>query len=167
MTANTYLIKAIDSYPYNLEECMEALEYALAYEQENPIAHCLMGRMQMEYFMNYTEALYHFEAALAADVQYMETYYPYIHCLITVEAYQKAAKVIDFALTRNAVDKAQIYELQAMIEEREFHFKKALKLMDQAKLYARTAVQMDQFNATVSRLEAKLKLENRGKRKNA
>lgn len=167
MTANTYLVKAIDNYPYNLEECMEALEYALAYEQENPIAHCLMGRLQMEYFMNYAEALFHFEAALAADVRYVETYYPYIRCLITVEAYQKAAKLIDFVLTRKAIDKAKIYELQAMIAERELRFKKALKVLEQAKLHAQTEAQMDRFNTSVSRLEAKLKLENRLKSKKA
>ena len=53
MTANIYLVKALDYYPYNLEEALESLNYAMAYEENNPIALCLMGRVHLEVFKDY------------------------------------------------------------------------------------------------------------------
>ena len=43
--ANNYLFKALDAYPYDLEETIEALTYALSYDEKNTVALCLMGRV--------------------------------------------------------------------------------------------------------------------------
>lgn len=57
MNTSTYLIKAIENYSFDLEQCYESLNYALSYEEDNPIALCLMGRLQDEYFGNPTLAI--------------------------------------------------------------------------------------------------------------
>ena len=82
MTTELYTIKALDNYPFDMEACMEALNYALAYDQSNAVAVCLMGRVQWEYFGNAEAAIGYYEQALGADYAYAETYHHYIKLLI-------------------------------------------------------------------------------------
>lgn len=53
MKSNKYVLKALDAYPYNLEEASESLEYALSYDSEDTTALCLMGRMHGEIFNDF------------------------------------------------------------------------------------------------------------------
>tara|TARA_Y100000768_G_scaffold319786_1_gene255499 strand:+ start:420 stop:554 length:135 start_codon:yes stop_codon:yes gene_type:complete len=39
--ATKYFIKATDAYPFNLEETIEALDYALSYDETHAGAHCI------------------------------------------------------------------------------------------------------------------------------
>ena len=43
-----YLVKAIDAYPYNLEEAIESLDYALSGDNNNAATLCLYGRVYAE-----------------------------------------------------------------------------------------------------------------------
>ena len=63
-----YLFQALDAYPYNLEEAVESLNYALSYDDKNPIALCLMGQIYAENLRNYEEAKEYYQQALAADM---------------------------------------------------------------------------------------------------
>src|SRR5690606_41519380 len=38
-----YLVQALDNYPYNLEDALTSLEYALSYDENNTQALCLYG----------------------------------------------------------------------------------------------------------------------------
>ncbi|MBP6238275.1 MAG: hypothetical protein KA270_13100 [Saprospiraceae bacterium] len=43
-----YLVKALDAYPYNLEEAIESLDYALSGDNNNAATLCLYGRVYAE-----------------------------------------------------------------------------------------------------------------------
>lgn len=165
MTTNTYLIKAIDSYPYDIETCYESLSYALSYDDENPAAHCLMGRLHMEYFKSLPDAETSFEQALASNLGYLETYYPYIFCLIEMEKYKKAASFIEFALKQKSINKAWIYELQAQLNEAQMEFKDAIKAVDISLLHVKNDDDERRMTRFKERLEKKLKLKQQTKKK--
>ena len=57
-------MKAMDAYPYNLEETLESINYSLSYNDSNPFSYILLGRFYVEQFYNFKEAISCFEKAL-------------------------------------------------------------------------------------------------------
>jgi len=96
---NNYVLKAMDAYPYDLEETVENLNYALSYENHNAYALYLMGRLQAEQFGDYEKAKYYFAEALANKMDFIKVYPKYILVLIWNHDYEEAQKLIDFAHT--------------------------------------------------------------------
>jgi len=136
MIDNTYLIKAIDAYPYNLPEAVEALNYALSYDGENVFALQLMAKIYAEQLKDYHNAMIYFEAAMQADMSQPSLYPDYINIAIKVADYLNAQKLIEFALTLRGTNKALIYSLQAYLYESLFKYKKAIKAIKKAKKFA-------------------------------
>ncbi len=155
MTTNTYTIKALESYRYDKEECLEALGYALAYDENNSVALCLMGRIQMEMFANYELARNYFENALAADAGYSETYRHYLHLLIYRNELETARTFLKFASTRITHRQADLFIGEAKILEREFKFKKALKTLDKALKNAYSEDTLFEIDEMISRIQRK------------
>lgn len=56
LTKSKYYFEALDNYPYSLPDCLEALNYALSYDPEDPDVLCLMGRMYSEMLNDYEKA---------------------------------------------------------------------------------------------------------------
>ena len=71
---NNYIFKALENYPYDLEEVMEALNYALSADDKNTMALTLMGRMYAEKLYKYEEAIGYFKLALAEDIRALGIY---------------------------------------------------------------------------------------------
>lgn len=161
MNSNTYIIKAIDCYPYNLEDCIESLNFALSYDDEHPIALSLMGRVQSEVMKDYAAAVYYFEKALAADTRYLETYYYFISTLLTVNQLDKAQKLIDFALTIPGIEQARILLIQIQLLERKGELKKAMKQLDSAILASTSVDQLEEIDEIKSRIERKQGLKKK------
>ncbi len=157
MTTNSYTIKALECYRYDKEECLEALGYALAYDENNAVALCLMGRIQMEMFENFELATNYFENALAADVTYAETYKHYLDLLITQGNLTKAKAFLKFASSRITYKQADLFIGEARIMEREFKFKKALKTLDRALKSAYSEITLEEIDEIKSRIERKRK----------
>ena len=89
-TGNQYLIKALDNYPYNLEEAVESLSYALSYEPNNPQALCLQGRIEADVYHNYEAAIEFYQEAMEEDLHAIYIYPFYLHALIWNNDYEKA-----------------------------------------------------------------------------
>ena len=53
MTQNKYYFQALDNFPYNMQETIEALIYALSYEGQNAESLCLLGRVYAEVLKDY------------------------------------------------------------------------------------------------------------------
>lgn len=157
MTTNTYTIKALESYRYDKEECLEALSYALSYDENNAVALCLMGRIQVEMFENYTLATDYFENALAADSNYAETYRHYLHLLVTKGDLEKAKAFLKFANSRIPHKQADLFIGEARILEREFKLKKALKMLKRAEKNAFSEDVLFEIDEMISRIERKQK----------
>ena len=122
-----YLLQALDAYPYNLDEVVESLNYALSYNEKNPMALCLLGQIHAESLRNYEVAKEYFQQALAEDMYTLEVYPKYINVLLWNEDYKEAEKLIDFALTVKGTDKAMLYLKKAILFEHKRKYKKALK----------------------------------------
>ena len=73
---NPYVTKAMDAYPYQLQETVEALTYALSYDEGNVLALVLLGRVYAEQMHNYSEAIRCYEEAMGCDMEAV-IIYPY------------------------------------------------------------------------------------------
>lgn len=133
---NTYLFKALESYPYELTEAIEALTYALSYDQENRMALRLMAQIYSEQLDDKEMAIEYYQKAIAIDVYSADIYPSYINELIQIEDFKGAFKAIEFALTLKGTDKAHVYYLQAIIFEYKREYKKALSNLKEAKKHA-------------------------------
>lgn len=133
---NSYLFRAIEAYPWELEKAMEALNYALSYDPTNVRALCLMAKAQMEQFGDYELAKDYYERALASRLDIPEVYPEYIRLLINNEDFEEAQKLIDFARTVKGVDKAGIELCQANLFESMQEFEKAENALNEAKQLA-------------------------------
>lgn len=159
MITNNYLIKALDYYPYNLEEALESLNYAMAYEENNPIALCLMGRVHLEIFKDYPLANSYFREALAANVDYLETYAYFLDCLLIQEEFEEMTKLLAFARKRKGIDRALLCYYEALLLEKQLKFKKAQKMIKEAMLLAQTTSFMSDLEEMKKRVEKKIALK--------
>src|SRR5690606_20188576 len=117
--ANDYYLKARECYPWHLSEFLEAINYALSYDDNHADAHCLFDKFYMEQLSKFNEATFHFEKALAADMDNIPTYYAYIRLSIQTENYQKARKLMKYASGIIGADKSYLMHLNALILEKE------------------------------------------------
>ncbi|MGS2725769.1 hypothetical protein ACU8DI_04115 [Psychroserpens sp. BH13MA-6] len=131
---NNYVLKAIDAYPYDLEETVENLNYALSYESDNAYALYLMGRLQAEQFGDYEKAKFYFAEALANKMDFIKVYPRYISVLLWNHDFDEAQKLIAFAKTVKAIQKGEILVLEAQLFECQEAYKEALKTFKKAKL---------------------------------
>ncbi len=135
MTQNKYYFQALDNFPYNMQETIEALNYALSYEGQNAESLCLLGRVYAEILKDYETAKDYFAEALQENMDSVSTPIPYIYCLINNDDFQEAEKLIDFALKIKGIDKATIYYQKSVILEKKGELKLALKEIKTAKVF--------------------------------
>ena len=123
--ANTYYVKALNAYPWYLDEFLEAINYALSYDEDHADAHCLFGRFYMDQLYKFADARYHFDKALAADPHNVLTYYAYIRLCVNTGEYNKARKLMKTADKVYGIEKTYIKHFGAIILEKEGEFKAA------------------------------------------
>lgn len=123
---------ALDNYPYNMEECIEALNYALSSESQNALALCLMGRIYAEQFKQYEEAKSYFQEALAEDMMVLDIYPYYICTLIENEDYEEAHRLLEFANTLKGIPKGTIWWCRIYLSEKKGDYKTALGFIEEA-----------------------------------
>ncbi|MFY0629673.1 MAG: tetratricopeptide repeat protein [Flavobacteriaceae bacterium] len=166
---NNYVFKAIDSFHYDLEETMEALNYALSYNDKDIIALTLMGRVYAEKLSDYNEAITYYKQALAEKVDGLDVQSYYINALLWNEDYKEAEEFIDFALTVKGSDKAELYLNKASLFEELKDYKKALSFIKLAKEHTYNNEFMDkvkeQKKRVVGKMPKKKKKKNMKKKK--
>lgn len=151
---NKYYFQALDSFPYDMEQVIESLNYALSYDEKDADALCLMGRVYAEILHDYEVAKNYFEEAMVSNMYNLNLYSPYIDCLINNEDYDQAKKLIKFAKGIKGVKKYQILLKEALLKEHLGKYKKALKCIKEAKNYAYNS---DEFNEVEERKKQVLK----------
>lgn len=154
---NHYLFKALDAYPYELEETLEALHYALSYSPKDAHALCLMGRVYSEQLKDYETAKQYFAEAVAQHMEMPKTYPFYIQTLLWNSDYEEAEKLIAFALTVKGIDKALIELLQGILFEKQGDYKSAIKAFKYANKTATNNCFIDYVNNEISRVKKKIK----------
>lgn len=163
--ANNYIFKALDAFPYDLEEAMEALTYALAYEEKNVMALCLMGRIYAEHLCDFEQAKQYYTEALAENINAFHVYPHYINVLLWNEDYDEAERLIDFALTLKGADKGVLHVAKAQLYEQKESYKKALKLLKEAKKYTYNESYMYTIKEHITRVEDKIPKKKKQKSK--
>ncbi|OPC19382.1 hypothetical protein BAX95_11915 [Elizabethkingia meningoseptica] len=133
LTKNRYYFEALDNYPYCIQECVEALNYALSYNPEDADTLCLMGRLHAEVLKDYETAKAYFSEAMKYDLMNISIPHFYISCLLSNEDYEEAEKLIAYALKLKGVNKAGILLHHAVLMERKGNIKKALKIVTKAR----------------------------------
>lgn len=136
LTKSKYYFEALDNYPYNLPDCLEALNYALSYDPEDADSLCLMGRIYSEMLNDYEKAKLYFEEAMQCDVTNLNTPKYYIKCLLDNEDLQEAEKLINYSLKIKGIDKCRILIQKSYLSEIKMDFKKALENLKKAKNFA-------------------------------
>ncbi|WP_299883267.1 tetratricopeptide repeat protein [uncultured Lacinutrix sp.] len=154
---NNYVLKAIDAYPYELEETVENLNYALSYESNNAYALYLMARLQAEQFGDYEKAKQYYAEALANKMDYQRVYPRYIQVLLDNDDFDEAQKLIDFALTVKGIDKGVIWKNQGQLFEITQDYKKAIKALKKAKQFGYNDGFISYINSEISRVKTKMK----------
>lgn len=164
---NTYLIKALNNYPYDLEEAVESLNYALSYEPKNPQALCLMGQIEADVYKNYESAIAYYQEAMEEDIHAIYIYPHFLLALIWNEDYKEAEKLADFALTVKAVDKAVIYARKVYLLECLQEYKKALETIKIAKKHAYNDSFVNYLDEFKKRIKSKMpkKAKKKSKKK--
>jgi len=151
-----YLFQALDAYPYDLEETVESLNYALSYDAKNPTALCLMGRLHAEVLSDYETAKEYFQQALAENIHAVDVYVYYASVLLCNEDYTEAEKLLDYALTIKGSDKAVLYAMKAIMYEHLTAYKKALKCLKKAKIHAYNNCYMEGIKSEETRIKDKM-----------
>ncbi|WP_419869501.1 tetratricopeptide repeat protein [Chryseobacterium sp. CT-SW4] len=164
LTKNKYYFEALDNYPYNLPDCLEALNYALSYEPEDADSLCLMGRIYSETLRDYEQAKLYFEEAMQCDVTNINTPQYYIKCLLDNEDLEEAQKLILFSLKLKGIDKAYIFYLQSVFFEIQKEFKKALVSLKEASQFSYNKSMTDFLGNRKKFLKDKMK-KGKGKKK--
>lgn len=149
---NKYLMEALDSYPYDLTQTLESLEYALSYDAECAYSLCLYGRLYEEQLYDYNTAIYYYEQALKSDIYAVVVYPHFISALLKNEEYEKARKAIDFALKVKGIDKRQIIFLKAKLFEHLKKYEKALKTLKESEVYTFDNDHLDSLKETRTRI---------------
>ncbi len=161
--ADQYYIKAMDDYPYNLNEAMESLHYALSYDENHVRANFLMGRAQYETFANFEEAEYYFNKTIQEDPKLWMAYDWYSHMLIRRKQFSKAEKIIDFASTLKDAEVSSIHYKRGLIAETKEKLKKAEKLFEKAMLSAPNSGYLNFYRDEQKRIKEKRKLAKKSK----
>lgn len=139
LTKSKYYFEALDNYPYNLPDCLEALNYALSYDSEDADSLCLMGRIYSEQLKNYEIAKQYFEEAMLCDIANLNVPQYYIKCLLDNEDLQEAEKLINYSLKIKGIDKATLWFYRALLSEKRGSFPNALKFLTEAEKYCFTS----------------------------
>ena len=127
--ADQYYLKALDDYPYNLEESIENLNYALSYDPEHTGANCLMATFCMEIIRDYELAEYYLKLAVSSNPESLQVYEAYTLLAIKQHDFEKAEKLIRFTHQLKGVDNGKMFELEALMYEYMKDYKKSEMLL--------------------------------------
>ena len=155
--ADTYYLKALNLYPYELDQVIEALNFAISYDDDHAGAHCLFGKLNMYQLGNFSKAEDHFEKALASDLNNVETYYSYAELLIQTGEYAKAKKLIKYAYKIKGINISRLKHNEGLIAEIKGDLEKAKTFMTFAYNGAYRKIERDFLKDELDRVTSKLK----------
>ncbi|MCF6348483.1 MAG: hypothetical protein L3J20_09325 [Flavobacteriaceae bacterium] len=162
---NSYVFKALDAYSYNLEETLEALNYALSYNPRDVYALSLMGRIYAEQLQDYTTAKQYYIEALSEDIETHYIYPYYVQTLLWNDDFEEAEKLIDFALKIKGIDKASLLLKKGLLYEATGKYELALATLKKAKKGGLNNSFVDFVNCEISRVKKKMKPKKKKKKK--
>ncbi|TSE04695.1 tetratricopeptide repeat protein [Aquimarina algiphila] len=170
-TQEVLYIQALDNYPFDIEQCIEKLQYVIGANNTHVGAHYLMGRIYMEQLDDYKNAKFYFQMALHLDHTFTPTYYYYAELLILLNNYQEAERVLDIGITIPGSDKASLEFLKGILFEKYEMYTTAKKCFKAAKRSAlntnfRSFLDKEIDRVTSKKEEVKKASKSKKKKKN-
>lgn len=153
---NSYLFKAMDAYPYNLEETLEALNYALSYNNRDAHALCLMARVHAEQLHDYKTAKQYYAEALAEGLDVHHIYPHYIQTLLWNDDFKEAEKLIAYAFKVKGIDKGLLLLKKGQLYEATGNYKLAITTLKEAKKGGLNNSFVDYAKSEISRVKNKI-----------
>lgn len=153
---NIYLMTALEHYPYNLTEAIEALNYAMSFDQKDPIALGLLGLIHAEQFKDYDKAIECYQEALIEDLGCKIIYPRLVYALILNEDFEKAENTLEFALKVKGIDQGELLFLKSEMYERMGKYRKSLKILKLAKIQAFDSCNLDAISEAMERVKLKI-----------
>ncbi|MFL9844087.1 tetratricopeptide repeat protein [Flavobacterium rhizosphaerae] len=133
-TYEVMYIQARDNYPYNVEECIEKLQYVIAADNEHAGAHYLMGQIYEEQLTDYKQAEYYYRMTLYLDRDFAPVYSQYATMLINLNRIEDAYKIIEASLRVPGIKEAKMDYLKGLLYEKYEMYNTAIDLYNKAKL---------------------------------
>ena len=166
-TYEVMYIQAKDNYPYNVEECIEKLQYVIAADSEHTGAHFLMGKIYEEQLEDYKQAEFYYRMALYLDNGYLPAYYQYACMLINRNRIDEAMKIIDLGKKVPGADMARLTYLSGVLYEKYEMYSTAIDCYTDAKKWAMNTYFMDAMDGHIKRVKDKKSLDKKSKKKEA
>jgi tetratricopeptide (TPR) repeat protein len=158
MGINTYevmYIQARDNYPYNVDECIEKLQYVIAADDEHAGAHFLMGCIYEEQLEDYRQAEHYYRMTMYLDKEYLPVYYQLSCMLVSRYRLDEAEKVIEKGLKVAGIDKARMIYIKGLLYERHEMYNSAIEYYTEAKKYALNNNFTDYMDSQIKRVKDK------------
>ncbi len=159
--AETYYLKALENYPWELSEVMENLTYSLSYDEKNAAANCLMGQLQANYLKNYREAERYYELAIMVEPGFGCAYENLVKLYIHQWKLVKAQKVLEHAQNIPTVRKGFVLWSMAMILERRAEMRLAKRYLNAALAEAVSSSEQEFLEAELERVKARQRSRKR------
>jgi tetratricopeptide (TPR) repeat protein len=152
-----YYLEAYDSYPYDLKQTSESLNYALAYDNEHAPSLCLMGKLLAEQMKSPREAAHYFELAIVFDQHFPDTYYAYIDLLLDHKHYAKAKEIMEKAEKVPSLCEACLYRRKSLWLEKQGMLRAAKNALNVAINVSTNNGEIDDLRSEMMRIKSKLK----------
>ncbi len=163
--ADQYYLKARQNFGFDMEASTQDLTYALSYDPDHAGANFLMGCYCLWYLHDYDAAEFHFSSVVVNNPQFREVYTHYAKLLVSMEAYNKADKLIDYGLTIDGVCKSNLLQKKALLKEAQGQYKEAKKLLKSASKLALDQYQLWSVEDDQKRLKKKMSSNKKKKSK--
>ncbi|MBI1222506.1 MAG: hypothetical protein GC180_07880 [Bacteroidetes bacterium] len=154
--AEQYYLRAVEEYPYDLEEVFRNIDLTLIQDKRHAGALCLLARLYHEELRDFEKADQQFRRALNANPRRAETYEYFIEFLLCMEEADEAELFLRNARQLRGIQKSRLHYWQATIWE----IRNRLDLaMSELKLALSKAYQKwpyDFLEGQIERLEKKL-----------
>ncbi|MFP9114973.1 hypothetical protein ACLI1A_13635 [Flavobacterium sp. RHBU_3] len=154
-------IQAKDNYPYNVEECIEKLQYVIAADDEHAGAHFLMGQIYEEQLHDYKQAEYYYRMTLYLDKEYIPVYAQYGRMLINRSRLEDANRIIEAGLKVPGIALAELHSLQGFLYERFEMYATAIEYYNKAKLHCLSSGFMCTMDDHIKRVKDKKALQKK------
>ena len=130
--ADTYYIKALESFQYDHENTAENLAFALSYNPDHREANVLMGRFKTEVLQQPDEALFYLEKSIAQNPSSLDSFIYSVEALTKLGDYSRALKMLDYCNTLHQAGSGVVKQKQAWIAELQGNVKQSKSLLKQA-----------------------------------
>ncbi|TRZ43571.1 tetratricopeptide repeat protein [Robertkochia solimangrovi] len=167
ITYNPHLYKAFDAYPYEISETMEALQFAMSYDDLNVQVWCMLGRVHMEQFQDYEAAKSCFEQAMSIDIEWPGIYPLFITVLFRTQDFDAAEKLICFADSIQKVHKGVLAFYEGRLREYKGQYKEAMRSYKRAGKYYTDKNTLTELEDEIQKVKKRIGKQEGKKKKKA